>query len=376
MELTVEQTLQQAITAHKEGKLEDAQRLYTTILRAQPAHPDASHNLGVLLVSVNKVKLALPLFKTALEANPKIEQFWLSYIDALMKESQFTKAKKILEKAKKKGLALEKLIVLEAQLTSINEPEKVGDLSPSQEQLSNLLDHYQNGQSHNAEKLAISLTKKFPKHQFGWKVLGAVMKKTGRVSESLVASQKSVQINPQDAEAHNNIGNTLKELGRLDEAEVCYKHAIALKPNSAMAHSNLGSVLHDLGRLEEAKASCKQAIAIKPDYARGHSNLANTLKELGRLNEAEAAYRQSIELQPDYAISHNNLGVTLQELGRFEDAIASHKKAISLTPDYSEAYNDLGIALLNIGRHQEALRELMTSGGFISFNINNGFTLL
>jgi Tfp pilus assembly protein PilF len=85
-------------------------------LQSQPAHPDANHNLGVLAVSVNKADAALPLFKTALEANPKIEQFWLSYIDALIKEKQFDNAKQVLEQAKTQGVAGEKLNVLEAQL--------------------------------------------------------------------------------------------------------------------------------------------------------------------------------------------------------------------------------------------------------------------
>ena len=88
MELTIEQTLQQGVAAHREGKLEQAERLYKAILQSQPMHPDANHNLGVIAVSVNKIELALPLFKTALEVNPKKEQFWLSYIDALIKENQ------------------------------------------------------------------------------------------------------------------------------------------------------------------------------------------------------------------------------------------------------------------------------------------------
>jgi len=76
------------VTAHNEGKLQVAERLYRAILQFQPAHPDANHNPGVLTVSFNKTEAALPLFKTALEANPKIEQFWLSYIDVLLKEPQ------------------------------------------------------------------------------------------------------------------------------------------------------------------------------------------------------------------------------------------------------------------------------------------------
>ena len=70
--------------------------------------------------------MALPLFKTALEANPKKEQFWLSYIDALIKEQQFQKAKLVIEQAKTQGVAKEKLNILETQLTptaQINEPK-------------------------------------------------------------------------------------------------------------------------------------------------------------------------------------------------------------------------------------------------------------
>ena len=55
MELTIGQALQQGIAAHKQGKLQVAERLYRTILQAQPQHPDANHNLGVLAVSVNTV---------------------------------------------------------------------------------------------------------------------------------------------------------------------------------------------------------------------------------------------------------------------------------------------------------------------------------
>ena len=126
MKLTIEQALQQGIAAHKEGKLQEAERLYRTILQSQPAHPDANHNLGVLAVSVNKADAALPLFKTALEANPKIEQFWLSYIDALIKEQQFENAKQVFEQAKTQGVAEEKLNVLKTKLTPTvqgNEPK-------------------------------------------------------------------------------------------------------------------------------------------------------------------------------------------------------------------------------------------------------------
>ena len=219
MEPTIEQALQQGVAAHREGNFQEAERLYRTVLQSQPAHPDANHNLGVLAVSVNKADAALPLFKLALETNPKIEQFWLSYIDALIKEKQFENAKQVLEQGKKQGVAGEKLNVLEAQLASINQTENVDSASPSQTQLSSLFEHYQNGRYDDAEKMALLITQEFPEHQFGWKVLGALLEKKGMKAEALNAKQKAVQLVPQDAEAHNNLGVTLQELGRLEEAE-------------------------------------------------------------------------------------------------------------------------------------------------------------
>ena len=116
MQLTIEEALQRGVAAHKEGKLQDAERLYRAILQSQPRHPDANHNLGVIAVSVNKADAALPLFKIALEANANIEQFWLSYIDALLKVKQFENARKGVEQATPHCGAQEKLNVLEKQL--------------------------------------------------------------------------------------------------------------------------------------------------------------------------------------------------------------------------------------------------------------------
>ncbi len=341
MELTVEQALEQGVAAHKEGKLQDAERIYRAILKSHPKHPDANHNLGVLAVSVNKADAALPLFKTALEANPNIEQFWLSYINYFIKKQQFDNAKDIIKQAKKQGVIGEKLDVLEIQLTSMKEPKNVVSLSPSKEQISNLLEHYQNGLFSDAEKLAVSITQEFPRHNFSWKVLAAVFKATGRNYEAINANQTAVALSPQDFDAHYNLGNTLKELGRLNEAEASYTQAIALNSNFAKAHYNLGITIEELGRLNEAEASFLQAIALKPDYAEAHCNLGITLKKTGRLNEAEASYTRAIASKPDYAEVHANLGKILLELGH----------------------------------HREGLNEISIGEGFITFDLKAGLSI-
>ncbi len=354
MELTIEQVLQQAVAAHREGNLQYAERLYRAILHSQPSHPDANHNLGVMAVSINKAGAALPLFKIALETNPKIEQFWLSYIDALIKEKQFDNAKKTLKQAKKQGVAGEKLKVLHGHLTSISETETIARDRPSQTQLRTVLEHYQNGRFDDAEKLAIFLTKEFPKHQLAWKVLAVILGQSGRNSEALKANQISVVLSPQDAEAHNNLGNTFRELGRLKKAKATCVQAITLKPDFVEAHRNLGNALQELGRLEEAEASYTQSIALKPSFAEAHNNLGVTLKELGRFAEAEASYTQSIALKPEYAEAHNNLGNMLKEQGRLDEAETSYRQAITLKPDLAAGHSNLGNMLKEQGKFEEA----------------------
>jgi len=103
MELTLDQALKKGIEAHKAGKTQEADRYYTAILQAQPNHPDANHNMGVLAVGIGKVEQALPFFKKALEVNSSIAQYWLSYIDALIKLERMADARAVLNQAKING---------------------------------------------------------------------------------------------------------------------------------------------------------------------------------------------------------------------------------------------------------------------------------
>ena len=219
MELTIEQVLQRGVAAHKEGKLQEAERFYQTILKSQPSHPDANHNLGVLAVSVNKAEAALPLFKAALDANPYIEQFWLSYIDALMKKNQLEDA----EVASKKALDLKQ------------------------------------------DFIKVNL------------YLSGILLNLGRLEEAEASSRQAISLKPEYAEAHNNLGIALQKLGRLEEAETSYRQAISLKPEYAEAHNNLGNTLKEFGRLEEAMSCYTKAIELNPRLSESSKNLVQLL---------------------------------------------------------------------------------------------------
>ena len=226
--------------------------------------------------------------------------------------------------------------------------------APSQNQINRLLSHYQAGRLGEAGALATSLTQQFPKHPFGWKVLGAVLQRTGRLTESLMAKRRAIELSPQDPDAHHNLSTSLRELGRLNEAEQSCRRAIELKPDHAEAYSNLGATLQELGRVDEAIAIYQEAIGLLPNSFKASNNLGVTLAQLGRLDEAEASYRQAISIRPDAAEAHNNLGITLKELGKLDEAEASYQLAITLKPDYAEAHSNLGNALKALGRLSEA----------------------
>jgi len=214
-------------------------------------------------------------------------------------------------------------------------------ISPTNEQIKNLLKSYQNRSFVDTEKLAILMTKKYPNHPIGWKVLGALFKNTGRLSDSLIAMERSVELNPKDPESYNNLGVTLQALRRLNDAEVNYKKAIDLKPDYAEAYNNLGNTLKGLMRLEEAESSHNKAISLKPDYAESYNNLGVTLQALGRLENAQTRYKKAIALKPDYAEAFNNLGNVIEKLGRLDEAKLNYKQAIKCKPDYANAFWNL-----------------------------------
>ena len=179
-ELTIDQALRQAIEAHKAGRLQEADRLYTAILKAQPKHPVANHNMGVLAVEVSKVQEALPFFKTALEANPNTAQFWLSYIDALMKLEQLADAKAVLEQAKSKRANGDEFDKVEQRLRDVEqetlEASRIGAKAPPQQQ--NVLDNLKLGQAislakqkskedspEEAERIYQDILAKYPKNK-------------------------------------------------------------------------------------------------------------------------------------------------------------------------------------------------------------------
>ena len=346
--LTAEDALKQAVAHHRGGRLEEAECVYRAILRDHPEHPDANHNLGVLAAQTRQPEAGLPYFKAAWQANPKAEQYWLSYMDALLRSGQTDVAREALTQGIELGLHGPAVEAMAAKLVESPRSE------PGGQEIKMIAEMFAEGRYVETASLALELTERFPLHGFGWKVLGAALMQTGRTSEALVPMQRAAGLMPRDANAHSNLAAVLQELGQLEGAAASCCEALKSKPDHSEAHLHLGNVLKELGRLNDAATSYGRALVIKPTYPAAHSNLGNVLKDLGQFDGAIASCREALKVKADYAAAHTNLGNSLRELGRLDEAVASYSVALSLKPDLAEAHSNLGNSLKELGRLDDA----------------------
>ncbi len=334
MELTLNQALRKGIEAHKAGKTHEADRYYTAILKVDPKHPKANHSMGMLAVDVGKVEEALPFYETALETNPEISQYWLSYIIALIKLNRMADARSVFDQAKGKGIKGDGFDQLKKRhrWTTSNYSNVQ---EPSQKELNWLINLHNENRFQQVLKEAQRLTKRYAKSLALWNLIGVSAAKIGQLEYAVTALQKAIKIKPDCAEAYNNMGNALRGLGKLEEAITAYTNALSIKPNYVEAYNNIGNALKDGGKLNEAIDAYDKAISIKSDHAHSYNNKGNVLKSLGKLDEAIKVYNKAISIKPDYAEAHRNLSHIKQytvEDKQFSVARALYKKK-DLTED-------------------------------------------
>ena len=87
--------------------------------------------------------------------------------------------------------------------------------------------------------------------------------------------KKTIELQPNDPHAHNNMGNAYKEMEDFDKAMKCYDRAINLKPDYASAHSNLGIVFQKKDDFSTALKSYKMAARL------AHAGVQKWLKDGG-----------------------------------------------------------------------------------------------
>ena len=313
MEMTINQVLEKAIVEQNKGNDEKAEQLYRIILKAEPKHPQANHNFGVLNVSLKQMEAGLEFLKTALDEDPNQEQFWISYIAALINEGKFKEAKINLNEAENKGFRDKKFEDLKLSLNSTK--------APPSNVTNNLLKSFQKKDYSRAVEQASSIIKNFPDYSLSWKILGVILGEIGQIDKALILNNKAVQLDPKDSDSHNNLGLILSKLNRFEESEKSFREAIKLNPNHNLAHLNLGIALRGLGKLDEAEVSYRHAIKLNSNNGLAHYNLGVILVDLKRNEEAELSFNKTLELNPDYKDALFGRGKILFDKRDFEAAL-------------------------------------------------------
>ncbi len=120
------------------------------------------------------------------------------------------------------------------------------------------------------------------------------------------------------------------------DAIVAYKRVLDMEPQHAAAHINLGTLYYNLQDYKSAEAYYRKAIEADPRYALAYFDLANVLDETGRLQEAIRTYKTALQLAPTYADAHYNLALAYEKLKDHRKALNHWKAYVGL--DRSSAW--------------------------------------
>ncbi|MBN3758805.1 tetratricopeptide repeat protein [Paraburkholderia sp. Tr-20389] len=311
-----------AYSAHRDGRLDDAERGYRATLDLDPAHVDALHLLGVLRHQQGQHEEAADLVRRAADLRPQ---------DAAL------------------------------QLNLGNALKALGRLDQAIERFRN----------------ALTLAPTFPMAHYN---LGNAYALAGRHEDAVDAFQKSLRLQPMDASSHVNLGNALHALGRHREAADSFRRALELRPGHAGAHNNMGMALNALGSATEASAHFRAALKVEPRFVAARFNLANTLDATGQHEQAVAEFEAVLQMQSTLPPALFGLGNALASLGRHEEARPRFERAVGLDPTFALAWLSLGAARHALGAHDAAVRAfdqaLRLRPDLPMAHMNRGVTLL
>jgi Tfp pilus assembly protein PilF len=103
-------------------------------------------------------------------------------------------------------------------------------------------------------------------------------------AEALFA--KATQVDPANYRYWANLGVYYAEHGRPAEAVVALRSALERRPQDATAHDYLGQVLRGLGQDSEAVAEFEAAIAADPTFGPAYASLAELVLRRGEVERA------------------------------------------------------------------------------------------
>jgi len=164
---------------------------------------------------------------------------------------------------------------------------------------------------------------------------------------------RAVEVAPNSAKVHFNLGGVYFEKGLTDEAMREYQVSLNILP-TPIVYRGLGTLYLRKGLLDAAIADYRRALALDPADAEAYNNLGYALLKQGSVEEAIQALQKAVVLDPELADAHYTLGRALATQARWPEAIVAYEKARRLKPEFMEAAYALGLALEETGQYQMA----------------------
>lgn len=188
--------------------------------------------------------------------------------------------------------------------------------------------------------------------------------------------RRAVELQPENATAHYNIGKVLYRKREYDGAIAEYREAVRLRRDDPETHYDLGEALFDKQNFAEAMAEYRETLRLKPDHARAHGGIgAVLLRQRGAdgLTQAVDELKQAVAIDPNYARGYDLLGSVYAVLRREDEAFAAWKEFKRLAPDNPRGPTLMATLLLERNRYAEALSEVQP---FVERNLKDSRLLL
>src|SRR6267143_3240544 len=188
--------------------------------------------------------------------------------------------------------------------------------------------------------------------------LGTLLARSGEPARARTAFERALVLQPDLAEANNDLGALLAQGGDLDAAISRFRAALASTPDYPDALNNLGYALLLSGRDEEARALYEKALALQPDFPEVLNNLGLLFGRAGDMDRAERYFRDALGRRPDYGEAANNLAIVFVSRGQADAAVGLLQGVLKRTPEYEAAYVTLAKIHLSAGRSNEGITVL------------------
>ncbi|MDP1758688.1 MAG: tetratricopeptide repeat protein [Thermodesulfovibrionales bacterium] len=172
--------------------------------------------------------------------------------------------------------------------------------------------------------------------------LGVSYLNENNVQPAFIEFRKAYDLNPEDKEVLNAIGIIyLLKFEDFPKAIDFFQKAVNIDPDFAEAHNNLGFAYEKSKKFNEAIESYKKALSnlIYRSPEKAYYNLAKVYYRLGKYDEAINAHKEALKRMNDFYPSYYGLALCYNAKGRYGDASLAITKAIEMDPSYKGSKN-------------------------------------